>query len=51
MSVPRFEGRLAGLATVDSRLNVVGQSDDGHILRAWWSPTTEWELEDLTALV
>jgi hypothetical protein len=51
MDLPRFAGRLTGLATPDARLNVVGQSEDGHILRVWWSPTTTWVLEDLTVLV
>jgi hypothetical protein len=51
VSMPRFAGRLSGLATFDSRLNVVGQSEDGHILRVWWSPSTGWQFEDLTALV
>ncbi len=48
--LPRFTGRLASFASPDGRLNVVGQSEDGRILRLWWSPTTQWVLEDLTAL-
>ncbi len=43
-------GTLTGFATQDSRLNLVGSSEDGHIVRLWWSPTTNWALEDLTAL-
>jgi VCBS repeat-containing protein len=50
-SIERYHGRLTGFATPDARLNVVGQSAAGHILRTWWSPTTTWALEDLTALV
>jgi len=44
-------GGLTGIATPDSRLNLIGSSDDGHIIRLWWSPTQDWALEDLTNLV
>jgi hypothetical protein len=44
-------GHLTGMATASSSLNLIGSSDDGHIVRLWWSPTTDWALEDLTHLV
>ncbi|MBC7773745.1 MAG: hypothetical protein H7210_14725, partial [Pyrinomonadaceae bacterium] len=44
-------GKLTGLATADSRMNLIGSNSDGHIVRLWWSPTHNWSLEDLTVLV
>lgn len=41
---------LRGLAADDSSLNLVGQSDDGHLIRMHWEPGMDgaWATRDLT---
>lgn len=49
-NLPRYTGRLTGYASSDSRLSVFGTSEEGHIVRLWWSPNAAWELESLTSV-
>ncbi|MCC6677352.1 MAG: hypothetical protein IT436_09425 [Phycisphaerales bacterium] len=42
-------GSLRGLAAADGSISLMGrQASDAHVLRYWWIPGGQWQMEDLT---
>jgi hypothetical protein len=47
----RMTGRVTGLTTAASELNLIGQSAGGELIRYYWDPANPWRFESVTDAV